>query len=627
MPFCSGRNAQRGVATFARYAELMSLPRVRLKGSEIIFLPVLHGKLEFAGAVREHLPDLHPEVVAVEYPPTLREKIERGVKRLPYLSVVTYQERDGTKIYLLIEPVEPLIEAIRLGRELGVPVRFVDLDVEGHPGYPENFPDTYALARLGYERYVEEALKIAYEKSPLDVHRERTIAYHLRLLAQQFSRVVFVGGLAHVKDIMAYVGEDLPRPLERLKREGVEIYHLDVLSSREVLSEIGFFQGHYEKARQNRGPGLDRWQLYEELLTQALEQHREKNREEVPRHHLRVLRQFARNYALIEGRLCPDFYQFLVAARGAVNDDFAWEVWEIGTRYPFQTEQPDLAPLRISLEDLARPQRKLRFFRKIKQRRRRWWPVRKKPVERKHGEWKQAWKGVNICSFPPEDLVVEGFGRQVMKKALRILAEDLRRVEPFLASMKDGIDLRETIRHWYEGRIYVREERPVSGKVGSVVVIFDEDLPDAQGRERYPWKLTWHGEHDQESDMAFYATKAGEVVVGPGISRCHYGGFMLTYPPMRVFDIWEDPLFDFARDKAERLLLAAVDYSLEKYIVYIAKHPPTALAKSFAARQGKKILYLPLGQFSPMLLKKIQTFHVLEGHHVRLYAHRYIDGE
>jgi len=603
------------------------LPEVSLQTGKIIFLPILHGKLEFAQEIHRRLRAIRPRAIAVEYPPTLAEKIWRGVRRLPYLSVVSYQEKDGTTVYLLIEPIEPLIEAIRLAQEMSIPVHFVDLDVEGHQGYPEAFPDSYALMRIGYERYVEEALRIDYPKEAIDLHRERTMAYHLKELAQRYGLVAFVGGLAHIKSLMDFVQEDYPQPLERLKREGVTIYHLDTLASREVLSEIGFFQGRYEKARKEGHLFLDRLDLYEELLEKALEQHWEKNREEVSPRHLQILRQFARNYAFLSGRLTPDFYQFLVAARGAVNDDFAWELWEVATRYPYQTEQPDLAPIRITLEDLLKPQKKIRFFRKIKSLRRRLLPIKKKPVERRRGEWKESWRGVNICSFPPEDLVVEGFGRMVMKRALRILAEDLRRVEPFLVSIKDGIDLRETIRHWYEGRIYVREERPVSGKVGSVVVIFDEDLPDAQGRERYPWKLTWHGEHDQESDMAFYATRAGEVVIGPGISRCHYGGFMLTYPPMRVFDVWEDPFFDLARTKSERLLLAAIDYSLEKYIVYIAKRPPTALAKSFAARQGKKVLYLPLGQFSPLLLKKIQTFHVLEGHHVRLYAHKYIKGD
>ncbi len=170
-------------------------------GTRILFLPILHGKLEFAQEVRRRLLAWRPEAVAVEYPPTLQEKILRGVARLPLLSVVSYEERDGTTVYLLIEPVEPLIEAIRTARELGVPVHFVDLDVEGHPGVPEVFPDPYAISRIGYERYVEEALKVEYARNPLDEHRERAIAFHLKQLMGRYQRLAYVGGLAHIRPI------------------------------------------------------------------------------------------------------------------------------------------------------------------------------------------------------------------------------------------------------------------------------------------------------------------------------------------------------------------------------------------------------------------------------------------
>jgi hypothetical protein len=39
---------------------------------------------------------------------------------------------------------------------------------------------------------------------------------------------------------------------------------------------------------------------------------------------------------------------------------------------------------------------------------------------------------------------------------------------------------------------------------------------------------------------------------------------------------------------------------------------------------GKKVVYIPLGQFSPVTLKKMRTFHVLDGHHVRGWAGEYI---
>jgi hypothetical protein len=229
-----------------------------------------------------------------------------------------------------------------------------------------------------------------------------------------------------------------------------------------------------------------------------------------------------------------------------------------------------------------------------------------------------------ICSHPPEDLVVEGWGHYIKKKAGQILASENSRTIPFTSSLLDGIDLRETIRNWHEGKLYVKDNRPLRGKVGSVVLIFDEDQSGESKPERFPWRVTWLGEHEQESDMAFYATPSGQHLVGPGISRCQYGGFMLTYPPMRVYDIWQDPFFEMASSKSERLLLAAIDYCEQSQIAYIAAKPPRSWFHSVASRYRKKIIYLPIGMFSPVFLKKIRSFHVLDGHYVRQYASEYI---
>ena len=58
------------------------------------------------------------------------------------------------------------------------------------------------------------------------------------------------------------------------------------------------------------------------------------------------------------------------------------------------------------------------------------------------------------------------------------LSEERARIEPFLSSTLDGIDLRETIRNWHEGKLYVRELGKFSGEVGALVIIFDEDRND-----------------------------------------------------------------------------------------------------------------------------------------------------
>jgi len=89
-------------------------------------------------------------------------------------------------------------------------------------------------------------------------------------------------------------------------------------------------------------------------------------------------------------------------------------------------------------------------------------------------------------------------------------------------------------------------------------------------------------------------------------------------------DVWADPYFDVAGDKAERLLLAGLDYAEERFVLYVAERPPRSLFRSIAERMGKTLVYLPLGQLNPATLKKIRSFHVLDGHHVREYADQYI---
>ncbi len=592
-------------------------------------VPVLHGRMEFCQEVRRQFEEFKPHHVAVEYPPTLGPKIIQGVKRLPFLSVVYYMEENGAFTYLLIEPTDGQVEAIRLALERGLPVHFIDRDTEGYPLDFTPFPDSYALKRIGHFGYCQAFLKAHKDRSrsPEDLLRERTMAFHLKRLAGQGERIFFVGGLTHAPGIMDMLEQPQTEVIGRRRRKGVGLAHLHEDSSREVMGEMPHLAAAYERGRQEGDLDVpDRLEVQSDLITRARKEHWKKNKEELSRQQVRILHKFARNYGLITGRLVPNFYQLLVAARGAVDDNFAYEVWDLGSRYPWQTEEPGLPILRLRGEDLFLDEKKITFHRRLKTLRRRLVPVpvKKKKRERFPGEWKKGFKGWAICSYPPEDVVVEGYGRYLQKKALEIRTEENPRIQPFTSSMMDGLDIRETIRDWGSGKIYVKEQMPVRGKVGSVVVVFDPDLGDEEGREAFPWCVTWLGEHEQESDMAFYSTPAGEVMDGPGISRCQYGGFMLTYPPMRVYDIWKDPFFRMARNKPERMLMAAIDYSQETHVVYVASTPPSGWCRSLAARLGKKIIYMPIGMFSPVTLKKIRQFHVLDGHHVRTYARRYI---
>lgn len=594
------------------------------------FVPILHNRVEFAVEVRRQFEAFQPDCVAVEYPPTLRQAILDGVRRLPLLSVVHYAESDGAFTYLLIEPTDGQVEAIRLAQECGRPIHFVDRDTEDYPLDRFPMPDPYAVTRIGHAAYCRAYLDAfrPHPRTEEDDLRERTTAYHLRQLSREGHRVLFVGGLYHVPGVLDYMERRQTEVIGRRHREGVSLAHLHEDSSREVMTEMPFLAARYEAFRSGAPREVpDRLQVNQEVVRVAQKNHWKNSKEELTRTQLRVLFKFARNYALVSGGLAPDFYQLVVAARGAADDNFSYEVWEAGSEYPWQAEQPGIPVLRLRGEDLFLDQRRIRFHRRIKTFRRRLVPVpgrRIKPSKRDREEWRRNFQGFQICSYPPEDVVVEGYGAYLKKRALEIKTEENSRAVPFMASMLDGLDVRRTIREWHQGTLYVREERPLRGKVGSVVVIFDPDVTGEGEQEAFPWLVTWLGEHSQESDMAFYSTPAGEVMDGPGISRCQYGGFMLTYPPLRVYDIWKDPFFDMARNKPERLLMAALDYSLEKNVVYVAAEPPSGWCRSLAARLGKRIIYLPIGTFSPVALQRIRNFHVLDGHHVRRYARHFI---
>jgi hypothetical protein len=605
------------------------------------FLPVLHGRMEFAAVVRRELREHPPAVVAVELPATWREPVLQAVNRLPFLSLIVSERRDEPR-FLPVEPTEPLVEALRTARELGIPVELIDLDVEGYPLHHEPVPDSHAVQRLGYERYLEAYYaEAARAPSAVDARREVMMAHALQRLAAGGQRVTCVLGAAHLPGVLERLATPQPRPLGRAKARPLRLCDWAQQSSREFMTEPPFVAAAYERWRAEPAgtPVPDRETLCESLVTAAGARYAEAFGAAPTRPQRRTLGTFAKKYALVEGMLVPDLYQLVVAARGVVDDDFGFDLWDLGSDYPWQDGSGLLPTVDLQESFAWLDGRRLTLHRKLRRPRPRLrdFAQKKRLKEQFGGKWKSQWSGRFICSHQPEDLVVEDFGRYLKHKARGQLTSERTRVEPFQVSLKDGIDVRETLRHWHEQTLYVRDVQPLQGRFGSVVVIFDEDRepPHSGGRgaalplaepavERYPWRVTWLGEHEQESDMALYATKAGEDVIGPGISRCDYGGFLLSYPPQRLADVWGDPYFDPARSKAERLLMAGLDYSVERQVLYVAAKPPRSWFRGLAERLGRNLVYLPIGQLSPGTLSKIRSFHVLDGHHVREYAEQYI---
>jgi hypothetical protein len=246
--------------------------------------------------------------------------------------------------------------------------------------------------------------------------------------------------------------------------------------------------------------------------------------------------------------------------------------------------------------------------------------LRPKPPAQLQKRWRQRWNPFGICSWPPEDDRIESFHRHVRDQARAILGADLARSEKFTTSIMDGLDIRETLRNWHTGDLYVKVLPPARGSVEVVVFLFDVPADP----QVYTSRATWYAEHAEESTLAFYATDPMKTLVGPGIAQAEYGGALFLFPPRPIPDVWSDPRLDAADTLEERLLAAALIHSRERHVALVSPKPPPASWRRLAHCYGRKLVHLPLQRFGGQTIERLRIFHVLNGKHVRSYAADFI---
>jgi hypothetical protein len=597
------------------------------------YLPVVPGRLEFALEVRRRILAERPDVVALELPETLEAAYLDAIGRLPQISVVFYNDTtlgvrpgqstyaedsdDDRSVYVPVEPADPFVEAIRSAREVGASVVFADPDSTERPHLPDTYPDTYALRTISHKQYVEAYRLYPAPRTPAIEAFARAVAWKLQG-ADPAARVMIVVSLNLLDPVLDAMEAPQQEPARR-RREQVHLVnpHPDCLG--EITSEYPFLQERYERFRATMAEPdqIDRRRVQVKLFREAGQTYELNTGEKIHAWQWRLLAKYSRNLALMNRDLTASLFDLTIAARSIVDENYAWEVWETASRYGPQQTASDIPTVNISGDEIWLNTRRIRLRRRLPSTKRRMGRLGLKPRRKEQypGQWASELNGANICSYPPEDMVIENFGRFLKKKGKSVLSEERTTVEPFTSSLLDGIDLRETVRNWHDGKIFVRNIQKVHGEVGSVVVIFDDDRDG-----RYNYLTTWLGEHQNESDMAFYSTAPFDRLIGPGIGRAEYGGFLMSLPARRMYDVWSDPDYDFAESKAERLLLAGLDYSIQKYVVYVAAKPPRSVFRNIAARYGRTIVYVPIGQLSPVTMKKIRVVHVLDGYDKRATA-------
>ncbi len=659
------------------------IPELLRISDRIAVLPIIHGSGQCALLVRRWMLE-HPfDVVAVPLPPSFRDPVERAVLELPKPAIViqpshprfntdayggaefgeagygadrygedakSWSEGDGDEdednlpppcSYVPIDPCQPVIMAIRAAMGEHLPREYIDLETDPFLPFAAVMPDPYALRDVPPERFAA-ALLPSISRPPDEQTRQRILhmAMRLRIMERKYERILLVVSVLKWPWIreayhkLALEAAD-DRAASHALPEGDEVlepqvHDVDPKTLLFLFDELPFITGLYERARarleDDENLSVDG---VKELLLAARDSYRAEfgvRGRRTPPLLLRQCLKYIRNLSLIQRRMTPDLATIVIAAKQMLGDPFAIHVVErardyfgvVGIEPPGEADRVTLGidMARLPSGDTVPLVNRLpgppRYWQTIE--------LNRRPTRNEQEKWAYQWNPYGQCSYPPEDQRIESFRNRVFERALAISGSDLARTEKFTTSVKDGIDIRDTLRHWYEKQIYVKVLPPQRGTLDACVMLFDSP---ADPRD-YPWRATWFAEHREESTLAFFATDFQQELIGPGIAVANYGGAMFLYPPVAIADIWDDRRLDFATTVEERLIAAACFHSRGNQIALLASLPPGAAWRSIARRFKKQLIHVPIGSFSDEQIQQLRVVHVLNGKQVRSYAEHFI---
>ena len=605
----------------------------------ITLLPVLHGSGDFALEVTRRIHRGDFDCVAVPLPPAFEEPVEEAIDLLPRIHVVAQREggvSEDPSAYTLvpIDPCQPVVAALREARHLEIDTAFIDLEVQDFRTESLVHPDPFALKEVALERFVA-ALVPALPPPEEDSQRDRRIrwmAHQLHLLELEYDRILMIASVQDWPWIRDAYKRRHPPPEPDGPVWPPEIYTVAPQSLYFALGELPFITHLYEHRRAEMLP--DETLAIDGVKSLILESRTAWIRKHDLSHHwltpqtLSLMLRYIRNLTLLDSRMSPDLYTIALAAKQVGGDDFAVTLIETARTYPAQLESPHPeVTLGVDLgvfpsagtpgpgADADTKNRLLgteRVWREL--------PLKPSPPPEKQRDWQTRWDPFRQCSYPPEDDRIESFNAHVREQARLLIGEDLAKTEKFTSSLRDGLDIRETLRNWHTGDIYVKELPPARGTIEVVVFLFDTPADP----NRYAWRTTWYAEHQEESTLCFYATEFTDNIIGPGIAQSLYGGCFLMFPPRPIPNVWTDDRLNEADTLEERLILGAAFHSRERRIALVSATPPKGRWRQLARRCKKQLVYIPLNRFSLQTIGRLRQFHVLNGREVRSYASKYV---
>lgn len=610
------------------------------------------------------------DCVAVPLPESFREPVESAILELPRPSIViqppspkftTFEESyssstaeedesleldDGPASYVPIDPCQPVIMAIRAAMGEHIARAYVDLETDPFLPFSSIMPDPFAVRQVSAERFAAAVLPSLPRPADRQTRaRIQHMASRLADLEQRFERILYVTNVLHWPWVREAYTErfsrtsprnEISEPTEKPQHDIVQTpvrYAIDPRTLMFLFGELPYITGLYERARRELDNDEDvQIDGVKELLIAARQSYRDELKQFARRItplHLSKCLQYIRNLSLMSRRMTPDLITIVMAAKQIMGDQYALHVAQLANEYSYASEHAasrewdDVPEVKLGIDQARLPDGEVHsMVNRLPGPPLSWRTLelkRNPSLPEKH-RWKYQWNPHSQCSYTPEDERIENFRTRVFDRAKAIIGNDLARTEKFTTSVKDGIDIRDTLRHWYDKDIYVKVIPPSRGTLDACVMLFDSPSDPRD----YPWRTTWFAEHKDESTLAFYATNFGEEMVGPGIGLARYGGALFLYPPIWIPEIWSDPRLDFTETLEERLIAAACLHSRGRQIAMLSTLPPGGGWRRLARRHKKTLVHVPLSSFSDEQVQQLRMVHVLNGREVRSYAEEFI---
>lgn len=628
---------------------------------QVTLLPVVHASGAYAKAVEQWLLEHPVDCIAVPLPPSFGEPVCQAVLKLPIPSIVmqrpndesftsfdttwTNNDDDDDPIhrsnpslpfsYVPIDPSQSVITAIRFALGEHIPVRFVDREVAVFGDVATTLPDAFALRNVSLETFATAALPVI-GRPILEQTKYRIgfMADQLQQLSKKFRNIVMLCSIEHWPWLREAFQRVISAEARRVFSEDTPTVVHDAISLGVadntlvfLMGELPYITGVYEQMRQNllgdpQAGAIDGVkQLLMSARTSYMSDLGPRGRKITPLLLSQCLK-YIRNLTLLDRRLTPDLYTIAIAAKQVLGDQYAIHLVEAARNYLYSDYLP-WPTVTLGIDKARMPEgEQVSIVNRLSGSPQEWRTIElnRKPLRDDSKKWQMRWNPYRQCSWPPEDDLIESFRSRVIERARAAMGADLARTEKFSTSLMDGIDIRETLRHWYDGNLYVKIQPPSVGHLDACLLLFENQADP----RNYPWRTTWFAEHPEESTLAFFATDYRQEMLGPGVAVATYGGALFLYPPRSIPDVWTNPELDFADTLEDRLIGAACLHAQAKQIAFLSPVAPSAERRKIAKRFGKTLVHVPLSQFNDGVVNQLRTVHVLNGQEVRSYAAHFI---